>query len=314
MHHSLRHSMCLGILAVGFGILAGVGAAEARVDTWVSPDGSDAGTCPSNAPCRTFAYAHSQTNNNGSINVLASGSFGALTITKPISIVAQGVEALIVTGAGAGIIVQAPSTAIVSLRGLTIDMRGSANPGVSFVSGRALHVRDCMIRRADNGIDFSPASGAPSLYVTDSVIANSGDTGISITPSGNADARAMLDGVRMENGLHGIVVAGNNTTGNVTATIRNSTASGGGAGVGISALGAGSGTTKVMVDRSVIANNFHGIFTSGANATIWIGDSTISGNAGIGFVSSGGASASYGTNQVNGNATDGAATTTAAHK
>ena len=64
----------------------------------------------------------------------------------------------------------------------------------------------------------------------------------------------------------------------------------------------------------MIANNLHGIFTSGPNATIWIGNSTISGNSGIGFVSSGGVSASYGTNQVNGNAADGAATRGAALK
>jgi hypothetical protein len=70
----------------------------------------------------------------------------------------------------------------------------------------------------------------------------------------------------------------------------------------------------MMVDRSAILNNHHGIGVSGANATIWIGDSTISGSAGIGFVSSGGISASYGTNRVNGNGTDGAATTSAAMK
>jgi hypothetical protein len=309
MHHSLR----LGILIIAFALLAGVSAAQARPDTWVSPQGSDSGTCPINAPCRTFAYAHSQTNNNGSINVLSSGNFGALTITKSISVVAQGAEAAIVTGAGAGIIVQAPPAAIVSLRGLTIDMRGSASPGISFVSGSALHVRDCVIHRAGDGIEFIPASGITNLYVTDSVISNSGDTAISIAPSGNADARAMVDGVRMENAIHGIVVAANTTTGNVRATIRNSTTSGG-PGVGISALGGGSGTAKVMVAQSVIANNLHGIFTSGANATIWIGDSTISGNSGIGFVSSGGVSASYGTNKVNGNATDGAATSSAALK
>ena len=310
MHQTLH----LRLLAIGFALLAGVGAAEARPDTWVSPDGSDAGTCPITTPCRTFAYAHSQTNNNGSINVLASGSFGALTITKSISIVAQGAEALIVTGAGPGIMVQAPTTAIVSLRGLTLDLRGTANPGISFLSGSALHVRDCTIRRADNGIEFTPAASIGNLYVTDTVIADSADTAISINPSGNADARIMLDGVRMENGLHGVVAGSNNTSGDVIVTIRNSTASGGGAGVGISALGSGNGTTKVMVDRTVIANNFHGTFTSGPNATIWIGDSTISGNAGIGFVSSGGVSASYGTNKVNGNTTDGAATSSAAHK
>lgn len=95
--------------------------------------------------------------------------------------------------------------------------------------------------------------------------------------------------------------------------MRDSIASGG-LGTGISANDAGGGTTFLMVDRGVSANNFHGVGVGAANSTMWIGDSTITGNAGNGFVSSGGASASYGTNKVNGNGADGAATTSAAMK
>ena len=90
----LHHLRSLGIPVVCL-MLSQVSVAQARPDTWVAPGGSDTGTCPMTAPCRTFAYAHGQTANNGSINVLSSGSFGPLTITKPISIVADGVEATI---------------------------------------------------------------------------------------------------------------------------------------------------------------------------------------------------------------------------
>ncbi len=130
---------------------SGVTTAQARPDTWVAPNGSDAGTCVSTAPCRTFAYAYTQTSVNGSINVAAPGSYGPLTISKAISIVADGVQAAILTAAGgAAIKVQAPG-AIVSLSGLTIDMRGSANDGISFVSGAALHVHRSVIRKAGVG-------------------------------------------------------------------------------------------------------------------------------------------------------------------
>lgn len=310
----LNHVRSVIILAVAL-VVSGVSAAQARPDTWVSPEGSDTGTCPATAPCRTFAYAHGQTSNNGSINVLSSGSFGPLTITKPISIVAQGAQGLITTGeSGAAITVQAGEAAIVSLRGLTIDMRGGPNHGIRFVSGNALHVQDCVIRRADNGIEFAPAAGFTELYVADSVIASSADTGINIQPTGSTAARIVVDRVRIESpAFHGIVIAGHNTTGSINATVRDSIAAGG-AGTGISAVDAGGGTTRVMVDRSASLNNFHGISVGGANTTLWIGDSTISGNSGIGFVSSGGASVSYGTNKVNGNATDGAATSSTAHK
>ena len=143
--------------------VSGTTTAQARPDTWVAPDGSDSGTCVSSAPCRTFAYAYTQTGVDGSINVAASGSYGPLTISKAISIVADGVEAAIITAAnGAGIRVQAPDTAIVSLHGLTIDMRGSANDGISFVSGAALHVHRSTIRKAARGISVTPATESPS--------------------------------------------------------------------------------------------------------------------------------------------------------
>ena len=121
-------------------LLLWVGTAQAAIATWVSGTGTDTGTCPITAPCRTFQFAHGQTNANGGINVLSSGNFGPLIITKSISIVAQGVEAVINTGAsdgGGGISVQASAAAVVSLRGLTIDMRGTDNRGIGFASGAA---------------------------------------------------------------------------------------------------------------------------------------------------------------------------------
>jgi hypothetical protein len=111
------------IFAVACGLVATATTAQAASATWISGTGSDTGNCPITAPCRTFAYAHSQTNNHGAINVLTSGNFGPLTITKAISIVADGVEAVINAGSGAAILINTPDNAIVSLRGLTIDLR-----------------------------------------------------------------------------------------------------------------------------------------------------------------------------------------------
>ena len=309
----LHHLRFLGILVVCF-VLSQVSIAQARPDTWVSGSGADTGTCVITAPCRTFAYAHSQTNNNGSINVLSSGHFGPLTITKSISIVAQGVEAAIISGAGgAGIIVQA-GAGIVSLRGLTIDLRGGANHGISFVSGGALHVHDCVIRGVDNGIEFTPASGFIELSVSNSVIANYGDTGINIFPTGTARVKARLDRVQMENAqFHGLGVRGDSTTAAVTVVVRDSVMDGG-AGTGISVVENGVGTTTVMIERSTIMHYVHGIASSGAGATVRIGDSTVTANGSFGFFNGSGAIVSYETNRVNGNGNDGAATSTVAHK
>ena len=304
----LRHSLPVGIFASACIMLAGATGAQAAIETWVSTNGSDAGTCPITAPCRTFAFAHGQTSNNGAINVLSSGNFGPLTITKPISIVADGVEAVINTGAGgAGIIVQVGATAVVSLRGLTIDMRGTANIGISFVSGAALHIQDSVIRKANDGIRFAPASGTSELFVADTTVADSTLFSINVNPAGSANARVVLDRVRVENGGgSGMNFEDNATTGAVTATVRDSISSGN-INPGIAAFtGFGSnGQVRVMVDRSAFVNNLTGVSAHGANATIRIGNSTVTGNQnGLVSVLSG-AILSYGTNKMDGNDTEG---------
>ena len=147
----MRHrSVPISIIAIACGLLAVATTAQAAGETWVSGTGTDTGLCPVTAPCRTFAFAHNKTNSNGAIYVLSSGNFGPVIITKPISIVAEGVEAVVNTAVGgAAIKIQAGASDIVSLRGLTIDLRGTANDGISFVSGAALHVQNCVIRRSN---------------------------------------------------------------------------------------------------------------------------------------------------------------------
>jgi hypothetical protein len=314
----MRHrSLPIGILAITCSLLADAAPARAAAaDTWVSGTGTNAGSCPITAPCRTFQYAHNRTSAGGAINVLSPGSFGAVTITKSISIVADGVEALIGTAKnGAAIGIEAGAGDIVSLRGLTIDLRGTANIGISFLSGAALHMYNCVIRKSNFGILFAPASGTSQLYVADSVIADTSLSGIRVEPFGSGGAKAVLDRVRVENASGGgILFSGQSTAGSVTATVRDSV-SAGNANVGIFAGESGGGTTNVMVDRSAaVNNNGDGISASSAGATIRIGDSTVSGNTtGLSAVS-GGVIDSYGTNKVDGNGTDGAPTSTIAMK
>src|SRR3979409_1087946 len=54
--------------------------------TWVSGVGDDANPCSRTAPCKTFAGAISKTASAGEINCLDPGGFGAVTITKSITI------------------------------------------------------------------------------------------------------------------------------------------------------------------------------------------------------------------------------------
>src|ERR1700756_5323776 len=54
--------------------------------TWVSGVGDDANPCSRTAPCKTFAGAISKTAPGGEINCLDPGGFGAVTITKSVTI------------------------------------------------------------------------------------------------------------------------------------------------------------------------------------------------------------------------------------
>lgn len=54
--------------------------------TWVSGVGDDANPCSRVAPCKTFAGAISKTAPGGEIDALDPGGFGAVTITKAMTI------------------------------------------------------------------------------------------------------------------------------------------------------------------------------------------------------------------------------------
>src|SRR5258705_6317763 len=96
--------------------------------TWVSGVGNDANPCSRTAPCKTFAGAISKTAAGGEISVLDPGGFGAVTITKPITINGGGIRGgILASGAPQGVLVNitvapvAPVQNVVILRNLDIS-------------------------------------------------------------------------------------------------------------------------------------------------------------------------------------------------
>src|SRR5437868_5626900 len=112
------------IVAVLLGSGLAVAPAQAQLArTFVSSvNGNDANDCNRPTPCRTFQVAHDKTLPLGEITVLDPGGYGAVTITKGISIINDGVgeAGTLVSGGAIGITVNAGSTDHVSLRGLTV--------------------------------------------------------------------------------------------------------------------------------------------------------------------------------------------------
>src|ERR1051325_6432172 len=78
-------------IAVAGAIVGFAPSTFAAAKTYVSQTGSDSNTaanCSRGSPCRNFSAAYSVTNAGGEIVALDSTGYGALTITKAISVTA----------------------------------------------------------------------------------------------------------------------------------------------------------------------------------------------------------------------------------
>ncbi|MFH1794984.1 MAG: right-handed parallel beta-helix repeat-containing protein [Pseudomonadota bacterium] len=321
----MRISTILTAAAIAAAALIGFagGASAQATRTWVSGVGDDANPCSRTAPCKTFAGAISKTAAGGEINCIDPGGFGAVTITKAMTIACEDVEAGVLNAGTNGVIVNAGATDVVVLRGLDFDSTPTSTGlnGVRFLAGAALHIEDCVIRDNGaatpngNGVLFSPSTGSPELFISNSYITGNGTAttgaGVQIAPTGSANAKATIENTTVANNSIGVRGVSNGTTGTVDISIANSELSGG-TFHGL-VLQADTGTSKAMVNSTRIVNNANqGIRVIGANGIVRIGSSVISGNlTGLNAVS-GGNIRSYGNNQLNGNGTDGAFTGTVA--
>ena len=263
-----------------FPLLASAPAHAQATRTWVSGVGDDANPCSRTAPCKTFAGSISKTAAGGEINCLDPGGFGALTITKAITISCEaGTAGVLVAGTNAFTISAGTSDAVI-LKGLDIDGDGTGIVGIKFNSGASLIIQDCVIRNFNStsglGIGFNP-TGVSTLLVLNTVVTHNGSAssggGIQISPSGGT-AKAHLDKVAVQNNFVGI---------------------------------AGVGTASVQIDNSAVTGNLStAVLASGAGAVVRIGRSSITNNGGA---SVSGNVLSYLDNQVNGNNPDTAPTT-----
>jgi hypothetical protein len=290
--------------------LSPAGSAWAQATrTWVSGVGDDANPCSRTAPCKTFAGAISKTATGGEINVLDPGGFGGVTITKSITISSEGFEAGVLVSGTNAIVINAPSSAVVVLRGLDFEGLGTGLNGIRFLAGAALYVEDCTINNfTGRGILFEPNSAA-ELVVRNSEIRNSvgaNGGGIFVKPVSGGFARVAIDDVRLSNNTFGIRIEGG-----TQAVVTRSVASGNNT-QGFLAIGTAIGNAELNLDSSVSSNNAAaGVRADNAGATIRISQCAVTGNVQNGLLTNGaGAIVSSGNNTVGGNGVDGSPTST----
>lgn len=298
------------VLAIAIFMFGCVSIAQAQASrTWVSGVGDDVNPCSRTAPCKTWAGAISKTAACGEIDALDPGGYGAVTITKSITLDGTGTFASILASLVNGITINAAATDVITIRGLSINGFCNGISGIRVLQAKTVNVEDCVIFRfsTGNGITVAETSDL-QLNVRNSVIRDNTLDGINVTTTGGT-VKVNLDNVQLTGNQDGIharqssrVVANNcvfsqNTANGILsdataafATVRvwNSNISLNG-GAGVRAGNAGGGT-------------------SGAE----IGQNQINHNTGNGvLVGTGGVVETFGNNSIRGNGTDGCPSCTA---
>src|SRR6266508_851123 len=191
----------LRILMIACFTLAVASMSQAQATrTWVSGVGDDANPCSRTAPCKTFAGAISKTAVDGEIDALDPGGFGAVTITKSITIDGCCMTSILGAGTTAININITSGTDLkktVRLRNISINGASSGIHGINFIAGLKLYVENCQIygfqsSASSRGIKANVGASA-QLYVKDSNIENNA-SGIDVSASSGVIV-AVMDNV-----------------------------------------------------------------------------------------------------------------------
>ena len=131
-------------IAVAAASTLAAASAHAAQRTFVASNGNDLNACSLAAPCRSFAAAIAQTSTGGEVIVLESAGYGAVTITKSVSLIAPpGIYAGISVFSGDGIVVNGGGINVV-LRGASINGQGG-DAGINILDAAEVHVESCVV-------------------------------------------------------------------------------------------------------------------------------------------------------------------------
>ncbi len=258
--------LMLAIVGLGILVLSAAPAQAQATRTWVSGVGSDANPCSRTAPCKTFAGAISKTFINGEINCLDPGGFGAVTITKSITIDCHEVFASILASGVNGIIINIAVNAndplrTVRIRNININGAGASGSigtrtglnGIRIDAALDVFIEDVMIDGFTQRGILDQRAAAGNLYVSNTTLRNMAGAGAAVAPSSGAPRiDATFTNVLSENNTFGIAIGSG-----ARAMIRRSTLAGN-TNSGLEVEGP-AGAAEVNCDSCVISNNATGI-------------------------------------------------------
>lgn len=265
------------ILAIGFAIFLKQNVQAQATRTWVSGVGDDANPCSRTAPCKTFAGAISKTAIAGEISVLDPGGFGAVTITKSITINGEGTLAGILSSGTTGIIINAADIEV-RLINLSIHGAGTGLNGIRIINSKSVLIENCTI----TGVTQSGISAENTtdglVSVKNTIISYCELNGINVVPTVNGSVKIVVDDCRI---------------------IETGTA--------INVAPAATKIGLVSLNNSVLSFNTIAINSSNATSTVRLSNTSILDNT-TGVAAGIGAVVSFGNNNIAGNTTNGTIT------
>lgn len=272
--------------------------------TWISGVGDDANPCSRTAPCKTFAGAISKTAAGGEISVLDPGGYGAVTITKSITLNGDGNLASILASGTNGIVINAAATDTVILRRLHIKSPGggitapSGLHGVKILQAKRVEIQDSYIEGGtDTGV-FADTTLPLQVHLTNVRISSMGGSGVSL--NGIGQVTGLIENSSIRDAAVGV-----NVPGTARVIVRHSTI-GEIAGPGVLVSGAG----NAFIERSTINGATNGVEAGPGSAVVRISDNTITGNTKGLHQTVSGLIVSFNNNRISGNVTEGAASAT----
>jgi hypothetical protein len=251
--------------------------------TWVSGVGNDANPCSRTAPCKTFAGAISKTFINGEIDCLDPGGFGAVTVTKSITLDCTGTFGSILASGTTGVTINIPVSAndpfrTVRLRGLSINGTGASGTigtrtgvrGVRILDAAVVEIEDTVITDfITNGIADSRTSTGGKLLIRNSVIRDV--SGSAILAAGANPNNVSIENVHAINSAFGVAAA----TGNKVSIARSVFSGNTTAGV------EGDLGSQIGLENSLVSGNATGLQSNGtmsfSNTSIFFNTTGISG-------------------------------------
>lgn len=297
----MKNLKTLFVISGVFIFIAGLAStADAQATrTWVSGVGDDVNPCSRTAPCKTFAGAISKTATNGEINCLDPAGYGAVTITKSITIDCEDTQGSILAAGTNGVIVNitavTDSKKAVKLRGISINGAATGINGIRVLAANQLVVEEVVIDGfTQHGISLENTTGTTKVLVDSSGIRSNAGNGINSFIIGGNVTLAVSNcrinnnatGVNLSNGTNATVfqsVITGNTTGlvafNATAGITGSNVSHNTTGVSAATGG------TIRITGNLITNNGTGLSVSGGNL-ISFASNVFSGNTTDGTPSS----------------------------